>query len=297
MRRLFFVLLFIATYARLCDAVDSPATDDPHVITGQIENESITEGDQTVTEQTIITQPPAPLTSGSPAPSAPPAKVYKWVDENGLTHYGDEPPSKDVAPIDLPNLHIMNNDDLGNITTSAPRQPASDQTTSDPVATSSDYQITISAPQNNESIMQNADGIVVVTLSLNTPLLEHHRISLTVDGNETATGNAGTVNLALDLGNHSAQALIMDDADNVLARSEEINFIVTANNNYSVHYVGDRKHHRPKPTEISPSLIPTTAPTSSPAPKPSKRPKPTKAPKPVPEEFNTTPKPVPYTSG
>ena len=37
------------------------------------------------------------------------AQVYKWVDENGKTHFSDQPPSKNTAnQVELPTINGMN---------------------------------------------------------------------------------------------------------------------------------------------------------------------------------------------
>lgn len=271
MRILFVMVLFIITNTRLCFAADLSPTNNAAIVA---EQEGVVEINTT------------PTTNEKSTPI--PKNVYKWVDDKGLTHYGDKPPSEDMAPIDLPYIQILDNSDIEQVDESA------QQTTSSPAPSvdSSNYRLSIASPKNNETIMRNQDGTVVITLSINTPLLEKHHVLMKVDGNEISTDNAGTVTIPLDRGIHSVQALIMDDAQNELASSETITFTVVANNQRVNESVIVRGTAIPRLETTAPPVtaLPTNPPTAAPTPKPTKAPKPTKEPK-------VTPKPDPYISG
>lgn len=149
-----------------------------------------------------------------------PGKVYKWVDDNGLTHYGDQPPAKDMVPIDLPAIQI-----LDSIEVEAQQSPTPESapitSTASPIP---DYQLNITAPKDNETLAMSDAGTVFIALSINVPLLEGHRVSMSVDGKEIAIDNSGAVNIPVRQGRHTVQASIVDADNNVLAQSSMVKF-------------------------------------------------------------------------
>jgi Domain of unknown function (DUF4124) len=266
MRLLFVMVLFIITHTRLCNAADLSPT--PTAAAAMNEQQGVVEEVNTTNEKS------------TPAPK----NVYKWVDDQGLTHYGDKPPSEDMTPIDLPYIQILDDSNINQVGESVPDATSSPV----PVAGSSNYRLSISSPKNNETITRNQDGTVVITLSLNTPLLENHYILMKVDDNEISADNAGTVTIPLNRGIHSVQAFIKDDSQNELASSDTVTFTVASSNQQYNESVIVRATAVPR-LETSPlpaTAIPTSAPTVAPTPAP----KPTKEPK-------VTPKPKPYVSG
>src|SRR5690242_19267107 len=55
-------------------------------------------------------QPPPPAPAAAPAPAKKPAptnQVYKWVDEKGVIHYTDKPPTQNATPAKLPPLQTF----------------------------------------------------------------------------------------------------------------------------------------------------------------------------------------------
>jgi hypothetical protein len=149
-----------------------------------------------------------------------PEKVYKWVDDNGLTHYGDQPPSQDIAPVDLPAIQILDSVEVE--TQQSPTPDAAPITSTTPPIP--DYQLNITAPKNDETLAMSDAGTVFIALSINVPLLEGHRVSMSVDGKEIALNSSGAVNIAVRQGRHTVQASIVDTDNNVLAQSSMVKF-------------------------------------------------------------------------
>lgn len=42
----------------------------------------------------------------------PMPKVYKWIDNKGVTHYADQPQSTNDTPINLPTIQVMDSSEL-----------------------------------------------------------------------------------------------------------------------------------------------------------------------------------------
>src|SRR5690349_21112412 len=56
----------------------------------------------------VLAQEPAEPAAAPPPPKAPAKdQVYKWVDKDGVIHYGSTPPTKDATPAKLPPLQTF----------------------------------------------------------------------------------------------------------------------------------------------------------------------------------------------
>lgn len=66
---------------------------------------------------------------GTPTPIP---KVYKWVDDKGVTHYADQPQTEGAAPVNLPTLQVMDSIEAKAVPSSTAGSPNQITTTTEP---------------------------------------------------------------------------------------------------------------------------------------------------------------------
>lgn len=145
------------------------------------------------------------------------AAVYKWVDEEGVVHYGDSPPITGAEAVDLPEVSRFQSRQLPG-TSTAPQRTA-------PSGAFQGYDsLIISRPENDATIRSN-EGLVTVNLALSPGLQEGHRVHLLLDG-RLVTDDAGTgVQLSgVDRGTHELTAVVVDEEETEWLRSSPVRF-------------------------------------------------------------------------
>jgi hypothetical protein len=159
----------------------------------------------------------APLALGA-APQAI-AEVYKGIGPDGDTFYSDQPVDG-AEEVRLPNTAPP-----------ADAVPAAngEATPGDAVADAGPYtSLEILTPTEGETI-RDVDRKVRVSLLVEPPIREGHRLSIEIDGTP-ATGlseKATQVRLrGLPLGSHRLQTRVLDAEGNVVAQSKEVHFHV-----------------------------------------------------------------------
>jgi Domain of unknown function (DUF4124) len=145
------------------------------------------------------------------------AAVYRWVDENGVVHYSDQPhenaekvqvapPQTYSAPPVQPRQADSAPPPVSNVYQScAVVSPANDQTFANAYSVSTVVQVS-PAPSNGDGVVLLLDG---------APLRNFPR-----------AGGAYTIS-PVDRGTHSLQALVEDSSGKVLCQSPSITFNVT----------------------------------------------------------------------
>ena len=161
---------------------------------------------------------------GSAAQAVP---VYRWVDETGQVNYSDRPGPGAVL-IELsagaPSL------DAG-FSSPPPRQPAMDPRTT--VATGYET-LAVLQPASGETLW-GTGGQVEIAIGISPDLQPRHRLALYLDG-ELADSPIHATRFAIEAvprGEHTVQAVILDEADRELLRSAPVTFHVQQT---SIHY-------------------------------------------------------------
>lgn len=148
------------------------------------------------------------------------AQIYKWVDEDGVIHYSDQP-AEGAEIINLPKSSSTN---------SAPRRPQQAAAASDGNDTAGGQRfsyssLTVQSPAAEETLW-NIQGTLNVALNLQPSLREGHRLRIYFDG-EPQTVDA--LQFQLDevwRGEHNLQAEVLDSTNTVMIRSDPIRFFV-----------------------------------------------------------------------
>jgi hypothetical protein len=147
--------------------------------------------------------------------SASAATIYKWVDENGVVHYSDQPHPKaqeiTVAPAQ---------------TYTAPPSPAArdgNQTTSGPEYRACE----IIRPEKDEVFLNTST--LTATVRMEPALAPTHRIVLTLDGkrltNQPPTGRTFVLS-AMERGTHSLTMVVEDNTGKAVCNSAPVQFHV-----------------------------------------------------------------------
>lgn len=139
------------------------------------------------------------------------AEVYKWRDERGVWHFGDEaPPGAEKIEVGEPTVY------------SAPPAPISRPQRVEPSqAPAAPYTAAAIARPGPEETVRNAPGDVSVSVALDPPLRSGHRIQLYLDekpiGEPVPNTEFSLRNV--DRGAHTVSAEILDSGGEVLTRT------------------------------------------------------------------------------
>lgn len=148
------------------------------------------------------------------------AEVYKWVDEQGEIHFGDQPPSRESAEkVKLPKAQVYR-----------PRPvPADEEGEASPEEQTAPFEgyetVAILQPSNGGTVRSNEQKVTVF-ISLKPDLQPGHKVSLLLDGSVIG---AGAVNAPLDLtgvarGSHTLQVRVAGETGQILIESATVSF-------------------------------------------------------------------------
>jgi hypothetical protein len=143
------------------------------------------------------------------------ATVYKWVDEDGVTHYSDQP-HENAQKMQLTEPQ----------TYSAPRTPRAQQAAADKPAAYT-YSCQVVQPANDQTF-PNVTSVTVGAQVSPSPQ-SGDQLFLLLDGtrvpNFPAGGGSITIN-PIDRGTHSLQAVVQDSNGKVVCQSASVSFTV-----------------------------------------------------------------------
>jgi hypothetical protein len=145
------------------------------------------------------------------------ATVYKWVDENGVTHYSDQP-HENAEKVQLTEPQ----------TYSAPKVNARAASPAPHKLAANSYDsCTVVAP-TNETTFQNITS-VTTTVQISPAPQGTDQVLLLLDGtrvpNFPVSGGSYTID-PIDRGTHSLQAVVQDSSGKVLCQSPNVSFTV-----------------------------------------------------------------------
>ena len=157
--------------------------------------------------------------------SAVMAQAYRWVDEDGITHYSDRP-REGAEQIQLPQ-------DSSPVRRFAPEPtptaPPSDETVeAQPAAPFSYDSIEISAPAPEETLW-NIGGVLNVSLNIQPALQPGHRVRVYFDGEASLVSGSSFQLQEVYRGVHNIQAEVIDENGQLMGRSQPNRFYVQQN--------------------------------------------------------------------
>jgi hypothetical protein len=145
------------------------------------------------------------------------ATVYKWVDENGVTHYSDQPhENAQKVTISQPQTYPAQRG-FSPAASSSPDKPAAKTYTS----------CSVSQPTADQTF-QNTTSVAVAAQSSPAPNGGDQMVLL-LDGakvaNFPASGGSYTID-PIDRGQHSLQAVVQDSSGKPICQSTPVSFTV-----------------------------------------------------------------------
>ena len=156
--------------------------------------------------------------------SAVMAQAYRWVDEDGITHYSDRP-REGAEQIQLPR-------DSSPVRRFAPAPSvaptAQANAATEPTVAFTYDSIEISAPAAEETLW-NIGGVLNVALNVQPALQPGHRVRVYFDGNEQMVSGSTFQIQEVYRGVHNLQAEVLDETGKLMGRSMTNRFYVQQN--------------------------------------------------------------------
>jgi hypothetical protein len=145
------------------------------------------------------------------------ATVYKWVDENGITHYSDQPhENAQKVTVAQPQTY------------KAPKLPAEQASAAAPPKVAPPYSSCAIAQPANEDTFPNATSVDAAVVT-NPAVRSGDEVVLLLDGSRVTNfppGGGGATISPVERGTHSLQAIIRDGNGQVVCQSANITFTV-----------------------------------------------------------------------
>jgi len=131
-------------------------------------------------------------------------KIYKYTDENGITHYTETPPDENYKEADLPPLSIVPSRKVTTTTTN------SDETIDDDSATEVKV-FELLEPVNEQNIWGSGGKVTGRASALSDAQKSIHQIQFVIDGKKQAPSDESTqVFEGIFRGEHKIKALLIN---------------------------------------------------------------------------------------
>ncbi len=142
------------------------------------------------------------------------AKLYRWVDDKGVTHFSDRP-VPGATRVDVPAAQGF----------PSPSPPPAARTTERPAAAPAYRRVEIVSPSNDEAFV-NVDGPIDLTATLEPELAAGHRTWWVLDGSriDDVAPEATAITRAFERGTHTAKLEVADERGRVVAESPTVTF-------------------------------------------------------------------------
>lgn len=145
--------------------------------------------------------------------------VYKWVDENGITHYSDQP-HQSAQKVD-----VQSQAPVGSVATPAPAARDAANSASSTAAAYSSCAIVAPTP---EQVFLNTFS-VTTRIYVQPPMRTGDQVIVALDGKPVeelpTVGTEFTLN-QIDRGTHSVQVTIRDSSGKTVCSSESVTFYI-----------------------------------------------------------------------
>jgi hypothetical protein len=143
------------------------------------------------------------------------ATVYKWVDQNGVTHYSDQPnPGAEKVQVNAAQSYSAN-------TSAAPRDVVLPAQTND----GPQYKSCVIASPTNDEVFMNVSS-VSGSLRLDPSLQAGHRVSVALDGKRLDNVGTSFTLPQIARGTHTLNLVVEDSAGGVVCSSPSVTFHV-----------------------------------------------------------------------
>src|SRR5690554_3399157 len=148
------------------------------------------------------------------------ATVWKWVDENGVTHYSDRP-VEGAEAIEIGPAQTF----PGQRPSTVPRALSPSPASAQPAQAYTRFEIV--RPTQQETLW-NIGGTLSVEVAIEPPLAPGHRIDVYLDGTRQRLDSTSTVLQVSEVhrGAHTLQAAVFDENGRELLRTLAVTFFV-----------------------------------------------------------------------
>ena len=143
------------------------------------------------------------------------ATVYKWVDEQGVVHYSDQP-HPNAQAVDLKSAQTYKS--TGTATSPSAGAAANAQPTAS-------YRLCELYRPENDEVFLNTDT-VVAKVRLDPQLRPGDRIAIGLDGKRVQTGSSTDATLKVERGSHSLTAVVEDSQGKAMCTTPNVTFHV-----------------------------------------------------------------------
>ncbi|MDX1556761.1 MAG: DUF4124 domain-containing protein [Xanthomonadales bacterium] len=156
------------------------------------------------------------------------AQVYKVVDENGNVTYTDQPPGDGTAPMDLPEITVIDTDyaDQAAAAQEGETQAAEEEQGPTPRElrrTFRDFRLISPAP---EQTYWGTANTVVVSWGASAPYEDGMSVTVVVNGESQDVGASENLAVTLDRGAHQAYAVLRDARGRRIVTTDTVTFHV-----------------------------------------------------------------------
>ena len=149
------------------------------------------------------------------------AQAYKWVDEDGITHYSDRP-REGAEVLELSEYTRTTGAQIYR----APRAAAEDGATSPAEEAPFKYESFAVASPGAEETLWNIEGVLNVSLALSPGLQSGHRVRVYFDGQPRMVNGTSFQIEEVWRGVHNIQAEVIDETGKLMIRSRTNRFYV-----------------------------------------------------------------------
>ncbi|MCB1584437.1 MAG: DUF4124 domain-containing protein [Xanthomonadales bacterium] len=150
-------------------------------------------------------------------------KIYKYTDENGVTHYAETKPDENYEEADLPALSIVPSAPIKNT-------PPSNNTTNTAVQEQK-FKFKLVAPVDEQNIWGTGQKLTAKTTPLSEAQQSIYQIQFVIDGKKYPPSHHSTQDFEnIDRGEHKIQALmIKKDTGAEVKKSKTVTFYMHQN--------------------------------------------------------------------
>ena len=152
------------------------------------------------------------------------AEAYKWVDEDGVTHYSDRP--REGAEVVQLSEYTKT---TGAQIYRAPPRSAEDPAAAAPEEAAFKYDSLSVASPGAEETLWNIEGVLNVSLALSPGLQRGHQVRVYFDGQPRMVNGTSFQIDEVWRGVHNIQAEIIDETGKLMIRSRTNRFYVQQN--------------------------------------------------------------------
>ena len=149
------------------------------------------------------------------------AQAYKWVDENGVTHYSDRP-EEGAEVVELSEYTKTTGAQIYR----APPESGEDPAAAPPEEAPFKYEsLSVTAPGAEETLW-NIEGVLNVSLALSPGLQAGHQVRVYFDGQARMVSGTSFRIEEVWRGVHNIQAEVIDETGKLMIRSRTNRFYV-----------------------------------------------------------------------